>query len=88
MFARPARGLLLALLAGIALVPAAASHPIPGAPRCPIFPANNHWNLRVDDLPVHPRSDAIVRSIGLSEGLHPDFGSGRYNGARIGIPYT
>jgi hypothetical protein len=73
---------------GAAPAPAASSHPIPGAPRCPIFPANNHWNLRVDRLPVHPRSDAIVRSIGPGDGLHPDFGSGRYNGAPIGIPFT
>jgi hypothetical protein len=69
-------------------MPPASSHPIPGAPTCPIFPANNHWNLRVDRLPVHPRSAAIIRSIGPGSGLHPDFGSGRYNGAPIGIPFT
>jgi hypothetical protein len=78
----------LALLVGVSLIPTASSHPIPGAPRCPIFPANNHWNRRVDRLPVHPRSDAIIRSIGPGDGLHPDFGSGRYNGAPIGIPFT
>ena len=54
---------------------------------CPVFPADNHWNLRVDRLPVHPRSAAIVRSIGLDENMHADFGSGRYQGAPIGIPY-
>jgi hypothetical protein len=54
---------------------------------CPVFPASNPWNQRVDELPVHPRSDAIVRSIGLSETVHPDFGSGRYRGRPIGIPY-
>jgi hypothetical protein len=61
---------------------------LPGARRCPVFPVDNHWNLEVDDLPVHANSDAIVRSIGLNDGLHPDFGSGRYQGARIGIPYV
>src|SRR5918994_3752619 len=55
---------------------------------CPVFPADNHWNLRVDSLPVHPRSDAIVRSIGAAEHTHADFGSGRYEGAPIGIPYV
>ena len=55
---------------------------------CPVFPADNHWNLRVDGLPVHPRSDAIVRSIGATEHMHADFGSGLYQGARIGIPYV
>jgi hypothetical protein len=37
---------------------------------------------------VHPRSDAIVRSIGASDNMHADFGSGRYEGAPIGIPYV
>ena len=41
---------------------------------CPVFPAGNHWNQRVDRLPLHPRSDAIVRSIGLDETMHADFG--------------
>jgi hypothetical protein len=61
---------------------------LPGAPGCRIFPKDNPWNQRVDDLPVHARSDAIVRKIGRNEGLHPDFGSGRWEGARIGIPFT
>jgi hypothetical protein len=55
---------------------------------CPVFPADNHWNLRVDKLPVHPSSDAIVRSIGAGDQMHADFGSGRYLGAPIGIPYV
>ena len=55
---------------------------------CPVFPADNHWNQRVDTLPVHPRSDAIVRSIGASDNMHADFGSGRYAGGPIGIPYV
>jgi hypothetical protein len=54
---------------------------------CPVFPASSPWNQRVDELPVHPRSDAIVRSIGLDDAVHPDFGSGRYEGRPIGIPY-
>ena len=65
-----------------------SAHRLPGARRCPIFPRDNHWNLRVDRLPVHPRSDEIVAGVGRGEGLHPDFGSGRYEGAPIGIPYT
>ena len=61
---------------------------VPGAESCRVFPADNPWNRRVDNLPVHPRSDEIVRSIGRSEGLHPDFGSGRWDGGPIGIPFT
>ncbi|MDQ4124144.1 MAG: hypothetical protein M3134_00895 [Actinomycetota bacterium] len=70
------------------LVPGSGAAPLPAAPECRIFPENNVWNRRVDDLPVHPRSRAIIRSIGRSEGLHPDFGSGRYDGGPIGIPFT
>jgi hypothetical protein len=80
-------------LAGVAAVAAIAAssapgRPVTGAPACPIFPASNQWNKRVDKLPLAKRSDAIVRSIGSGTGLHADFGSGHYNGARIGIPYT
>ncbi|MES2103451.1 MAG: hypothetical protein V4634_05485 [Pseudomonadota bacterium] len=52
------------------------------------FPADNAWNLNISSAPVDPASDAIIASIGLNTGLHPDFGSGLYQGAPIGIPYT
>jgi hypothetical protein len=55
---------------------------------CPVFPADNPWNKRVDSLPVAPNSDALVSAIGASVGLHPDFGSGLWEGRPIGIPYT
>ena len=55
---------------------------------CPVFPADNQWNLRVDRLPLVPNSDAMVRSIGAGEHMHADFGSGHYQGAPIGIPYA
>ena len=60
----------------------------PSAPRCSIFPKSNVWNQRVDRLPVAANSDAIIRSIGPDETLHPDFGSGLWEGAPIGIPIT
>ena len=66
----------------------AEARPLPGAPKCPIFPPDSHWNLRVDRLPVHPNSDALVRSIGLDEHVHADFGSGLWEGGPIGIPFT
>jgi hypothetical protein len=61
---------------------------LPAAPSCPVFPASNPWNQRVDTLPVAQDSAAIIRSIGVDTGLHPDFGSGLYGGAPIGIPVT
>ncbi len=54
---------------------------------CPILPASSHWNRPVDNLPLVPNSDAIVASIGADEETHADFGSGRTDGAPIGIPY-
>lgn len=52
------------------------------------FPANNAWNTDVSKAAVDPASDALIASIGLNTGLHPDFGSGLYDGAPIGIPYV
>jgi hypothetical protein len=60
---------------------------LPGAPACPIFPANNPWNDRVDTLPVAASSAQMIASIGVDTGLHPDFGSGLYDGEPIGIPF-
>ena len=68
---------LMALSAG-----AADGSPLPGAPACPVLPADNVWNRPVDALPVAPDSDRLIRSIGLDAALHPDFSdAGRY-----GIP--
>ena len=53
-----------------------------------MFPKSSHWNLRVDRLPVHERSARMVRAIGADETMHADFGSGRYEGAPIGIPFV
>jgi len=61
------------------------------APRlagCSLFPADNPWNTPVDTLPVAANSDAIIASIGAGVGLHPDFGSGKWAGGPIGIPYN
>jgi hypothetical protein len=80
--------LAAALIAAVGAATLAEGRRLPGAPKCPIFPRSSHWNKPVGGLPVHPSSDAIVRSIGLDAGLHPDFGSGLYEGARIGIPYV
>ena len=52
------------------------------------FPADNAWNLDGSGAPVDPNSDALIASIGLATGLHPDFGAGLYNGSAIGIPYV
>ena len=78
----------LAVLAAAITAAVASGHPVSGAPRCTVFPKNNAWNQRIDKLPVVRNSEAIVRAIGADGSVHADFGSGRYNGAPIGIPYT
>ena len=77
---------LAALVYAVAL---AVSPPhLLGAPKCPIFPASNPWNQRVDSLPVAANSGQIIQSIGPATGLHADFGSGLYDGSIIGIPFN
>ncbi len=51
-----------------------------------VFPADNPWNEDISKLPVDPNSAALIASIGLTTGLHPDFGT-VWDGAPNGIPY-
>ena len=66
----------------------AAATAAPTIGGCPVFPASSVWNQRVDRLPVAKDSATLVRSIGLDSPVHADFGSGLYDGQRIGIPYV
>jgi len=75
----------LAIGAVVLAIGGAASPQLAG---CPVFPATNVWNQPVDRLAVATNSREIIRSIGLDTGLHPDFGSGLWEGRPIGIPYT
>lgn len=52
------------------------------------FTAANAWNQDISTAPVDPNSANLIATIGLTRGLHPDFGSGLYEGAPIGIPYV
>ncbi len=74
-----------AAVAGVALAMPTGAAPAIGG--CPVFPAGNVWNVRVDALPVHPQSAAWVATIGSAKPLHPDFGT-VYAGAPNGIPYV
>jgi hypothetical protein len=51
------------------------------------FPADNLWNQNIANASVDPNSDNYINFIGSTTPLHPDFGSGLYNGQTIGIPY-
>ncbi|MFZ0583104.1 MAG: IPT/TIG domain-containing protein [Candidatus Acidiferrales bacterium] len=52
------------------------------------FPTDNAWNQNIASATVDPNSAAIINFIGPSDLVHPDFGSGEYNGSSIGIPYV
>jgi hypothetical protein len=79
--------LLLAACAAIAIPGLVSAHPLPSAPGCEILPPDNPWNQRVDRLPVVSNSSRLIASIGLSDPVHPDFGT-VYAGAPNGIPFT
>jgi hypothetical protein len=79
---------LISAAGALAGATAASSGSRPRIAGCPVFPADNPWNQRVDRLPVARDSARLIRSIGLDAPVHPDFGSGLWEGAPIGIPYT
>ena len=65
--------------------PTAAPTPPPTPPPtvgpCALFPASNVWNRDISALPVRADSATLVATIGLGNGLHPDFSATGY-----GIP--
>jgi len=81
---------LVAALAAVvsALAGAAQAGAPPQIAGCPVFPASNPWNQRVDTLPVAQDSAQLIASIGLDAPVHADFGSGLWDGHLIGIPYV
>lgn len=82
------RVLLLTPVLALLCAGAAWGTPLPGAPGCPVFPANNVWHADVSALPVHPRSAAwLASSSASSRLLHPDFGTSDDPAAPYGIPY-
>lgn len=61
---------------------------VPGAPNCPMFPANNVWNTNISRLPVDKHSAAWLASMKSSTTyLHPDFGPNP-GGYPYGIPFV
>ena len=75
---------VLSLLVAIALCGVCNGGTLPGAPNCPLFPANNVWNADISALPVDPNSANYISNMSPGTGLHPDFGSF----AGYGIPYN
>lgn len=61
---------------------------IVGVEEISIFPASHPLNQDISESPVDPNSFAILRNIGVGQGLFADFGSGEWEGAPIGIPFV
>lgn len=60
----------------------------PAIGKCPVLPANDIMNTPIDTLPVAANSNTYIQNSGPGVGLHPDFGSGSYDGAPLGIPFV
>lgn len=52
-----------------------------------IFPSDNPWNKDISTLPVDPYNSQIIAGFSTNS-IRADFGSGMWEGAPIGIPYT
>lgn len=76
----------LVFLLGVALHPSSVAGDL-ALPARSVFPADNPWNRDISREPVDPNSQAILKSIGVEKGLHPDFGT-TYQGAPNGIPFV
>jgi hypothetical protein len=97
---RPERAVVVAAVVGAVMVcaavtvvvparPASAGSPLPGAPSCPMFPADNVWNTDVSGLPVDSHSAAWLASMNsAATNLHPDFGPSGDPSNPYGMPYT
>ncbi|HEX6492058.1 MAG TPA: hypothetical protein VF112_01030, partial [Candidatus Dormibacteraeota bacterium] len=79
-----------AVVCGAALSAAGAARAaVPGAPACPVFPADNVLNTDISALPVDTNSARWLASMGgPSRRLHPDFGPSGDPSVPYGIPYA
>jgi len=80
--------LLCAVLCAAGAASAGAPGTVPRIGKCPVFTPDNPWNQRVDRLPALRGSSKMIRRIGRASRLHPDFGSGRFQGGLIGMPFA
>ena len=52
------------------------------------FTASSLWNKDISAAAVDPNSASIIKFIGGTASVHPDFGAGTYDGSSMGIPYV
>lgn len=92
----------IALAGAVVVVSSACVGPPPPPPTGPVFPGtnclvtpnNSVWRSNVSALPVHPNSANWIANSGQTAGsgttarLKADFGSGLWQGEKIGIPFN
>jgi hypothetical protein len=92
-------GILIGVGAVLGFLPSVASSAVdaavsvtttvPGAPGCPMFPANNVWNTPITGLPVNAKnSEWMAAMSSATTFLHPDFGPSGDVSVPYGIPFT
>ncbi len=56
----------------------------------PLFPADNWWNVDISAAPIDPNSTNFINFVGVTRGLHPDFGGEVSPGSAqvYGMPYA
>ena len=84
--------LIVGVLVSSLFVPSAQSkpHSPPTIGGCPALPADNIWNVPIDNLPLDTNSNAYVNAMGASSKAHADFGQGVWppgSDSPIGIPF-
>jgi hypothetical protein len=79
----------MVLVVALAATPAAAA-PVRGGPLPSplVAAADNWWRADVSAAPVDPSSSALLSFVGLTKGLHPDFGGAPAPCEIYGIPYA
>ncbi len=85
--------IVVSLLSSLSFMAAASAAgtgtTVPGAPNCPMFPADNVWNTPISSLPVNAQSSTWMASMdGSSAFLHPDYGPSGDPSNPYGIPFT
>ena len=53
---------------------------------CPVFPENHISRAVITELPVHPRSSAMIRAAGPDSSIGAGFGATVWQGSRAGYP--
>jgi hypothetical protein len=75
----------LGVVNGVAQAATSSVAPSPVVAGCPVFPADNVWNGRMNKLHVDPHPKDYVARIGADRPLHPDFGANPFSAISVTV---